>query len=261
MDNEIEVNTMHRLEWISVNQIEAFTVNAEKGKHIQITNRGTFGLSFCKSGKITYTHGGKTFVSTPDRAVILPRGETYELYNNLGGEFPVINFSCTEPFTDEFIVIPLDKTEEYFTDYEKIGRIGATKGNRLKMMSLFYGILARLLNESKAQNPHLAHATQYIIGHLNDPTLTNDKIAEEIGISEIYLRRLFRENYRTTPKQYIIEIRIKNAGQLLRENRLSVTEIALQCGFSSVYHFCRSFKQYSGLTPSEYRKRYQANGI
>lgn len=252
---------MNRLEWISVNHVEAFTVDAEKGKHIQITNRGAFGLSFCKSGKITYTHSGKKFISTPDRAIILPMGETYELYNNLGGEFPVINFTCIEKFTDEFIVIPLDKTEEYLADYEKIRRLEITKGNRLKMMSLFYGILERLLNESKTKNPHLSQATQYILSNLSDTKLSNNQIAQEIGISEVYLRRLFRESYKTTPKQYIIEIRNKRAMQLLRENRLSITEIAFQSGFTSVYHFCRSFKLYSGLTPSEYRKRYQANGI
>jgi AraC-like DNA-binding protein len=256
-----EVIQMQRLDSISVEDVETLTVEAEKGRHVEIRNRSTFGLSFCKSGKITYTHKGKKFLSTPDRAVFLPQGASYELYNDQGGEFPVLNFTCAEPFTDEFLVIPLTQTEEYFSDYEKMRYLEATRGSRLKRMSLFYGILARLVHESKSQNPHLAHATQFIFAHLADPKLSNDRIASAIDISEVYLRRLFRENYKTTPKQYIIETRLKKAEQFLQENRLSVTEIALQCGFSSVYHFCRSFKQFANLTPSEYRKRYRAQGI
>ena len=95
---------MYRLEWVTVKELESvYTVSATAGKHIQIENRSTFGLSFCKSGKITYTHGGKKFVSAPDRAVILPMGATYTLYNNLGGEFPLLNFTCMEPLTEEFL--------------------------------------------------------------------------------------------------------------------------------------------------------------
>lgn len=253
---------MHCLEWITVKELEAvFTVSATAGKHIQIENRGTYGLSFCKSGKITYTHRGKKFVSTPDRAVILPMGATYTLYNNSGGEFPLFNFTCMEPLTDEFIVIPLGQTEEYFSDYEKIRKLATMHGSRLKMMSLFYGVLERLFSESQNRNASLRRATQYIIGHLDDTTLSNSKIAAEAGVCESYLRRMFREAYKTTPKQYVIEARIQKAGQALRENRGPVTEISYQCGFSSVYHFCRAFKQYSGLTPSEYRNRYGLEGI
>lgn len=252
---------MYHLEWIAVKTLETLTVTAEKGKYLQIHNRPTFALSFCKSGKITYTHNGKQYISTPDRAVILPMGETYELYNNLGGEFPLINFTCTEQFTDEILTIPLKETDEYFRDYEKLRRLEAFNGSRLKMMGIFYGILDRLLDESTAKNPHLSHALQYIAANLDDPTLSNIKIAEEAGISEVYLRRLFLESCKTTPKQYIIEIRIKKAGQLLRENRLTIHDIAVLCGFSNVYHFCRAFKQYSGLTPSEYRSRYYIEGI
>ena len=179
----------------------------------------------------------------------------------LGGEFPLINFTCTEQFTDEILIIPLKETDEYFRDYEKLRRLETFNGSRLKMMGIFYGILDRLLDESTAKNPHLSYALQYIAANLGDPPLSNIKIAEETGISEVYLRRLFRESYKTTPKQYIIEIRIKKAGQLLHENRLTIHDIAMQCEFSSVYHFCRAFKQYSGLTPSEYRSSYYIEGI
>ena len=67
---------MYRLEWVTVKELESvYTVSATAGKHIQIENRSTFGLSFCKSGKITYTHGGKKFVSQIAITSWTPRGK------------------------------------------------------------------------------------------------------------------------------------------------------------------------------------------
>ena len=106
---------------IKVTEIsEVITVLAPTGRHMEITNRPFFGLSFCKEGKIIYTHNGKRFVSDKDCAIFLPSGATYELYNNSGGAFPLVNFKCAEPFTDEFIIIPLQNNSDYIKDFERL---------------------------------------------------------------------------------------------------------------------------------------------
>ena len=56
----------------------------------------------------------------------------------------------------------------------------------------------------------------------------------------------------TTPRQYLLNQRIQRATYLLINTTLSITDIAGECGFSNLYHFCRTFKQRTGLTPSEY---------
>lgn len=58
-----------------------------------------------------------------------------------------------------------------------------------------------------------------------------------------------------SPKQFIIELRMQKAKQLLSEGRLKIWAIAEACGFSGCYHFCKSFKQHVGITPNEYRKQ------
>lgn len=59
---------------IKVTEIsEVITVLAPTGRHMEITNRPFFGLSFCKEGKITYTHNGKRFVSDKDCAIFCRR--------------------------------------------------------------------------------------------------------------------------------------------------------------------------------------------
>ena len=129
---------MYRLEWVTVKELESvYTVSATAGKHIQIENRSTFGLSFCKSGKITYTHGGKNSCLLPDRAVILPMGATYTLYNNLGGGIPSAQFHLYGAAYGGIHRDPSQPDGGIFQRLRKIRRLATMHGSRLKMMSLF----------------------------------------------------------------------------------------------------------------------------
>ena len=254
---------MNQLDGITVSNIaEIITIRAPRGRRMKIANRGFFGLSFCTSGKITYSHGGKSFVSKPGVAVILPMHAAYELYNNEGGEFPLINFYCAgKGFTDEFICIPLGKDDVYIKDYERMKSLSFSESNRLAVLGVFYEILSRLSSEDKNSAGVLNPALEYIAENFCSQEISNTAIAEYANISEVYFRKLFREKYHTTPRQYILEMRVKKAKQLLAETRQSVADISVLCGFSGVYHFCRAFKQRVGLTPTEYRSVYEKTAI
>lgn len=245
---------MQELKQITVTGIRTVTVVEKAGRIYKCENRPTYALSFCKSGKITYNHCGRQYVSEPSNAVIIPMGACYELYQHTDGEFPLINFTCAERFTDEFMIIPLINPTGYFGEYEKIRRLELGHGGRLKMMSIFYETLSRLSDEQKTGNPHLCGIVRYISDNIGNSELSNTEIAENAGISEIYMRKLFSAAYGLSPKQYITELRMEKSRKLLEENQISVSAVATQCGFSSVYHFCRAFKHHSGLTPTEYRR-------
>lgn len=239
---------------ITVKEIaETVTIFAKSGKRIKIADRPFYGLSLCKEGKITYTHNGKKFVSLPDNAVFLPQNATYELYNNFQGEFPLVNFYCTEKPYDEITVIPLnEKREEIFALFEKM----YDNTSYYNKMSLFYSILDILLGNSEK-----SHILKFIEKNYTNPVLDNKMIAEEIGMSEGYFRKVFKERYGTTPKQYVLSKRILKAERKLTETNLSITEISDLCGFSSVYHFCRMFKKIKDITPAQYRKLMSEKGI
>ena len=85
--------------------------------------------------------------------------------------------------------------------------------------------------------------------------MTNEILAKECNISEIYLRKLFDKHLNTTPKQYILEIRLQKAKQMLSENTLKISAISKKCGFSSANNFWRFFKTKTGITPVEYAKQ------
>jgi AraC-like DNA-binding protein len=206
-------------------------------------------------GCIVYNHEGEITRSTKNTAVIIPMGQNYTLKNEEGGNFPIINFLCDKPFTQNFIEIKLKNPDIYLKEFEKLRAAWLSGNDKARLYSLFYGIISRLGAEKELIPSVLSRSISYIYENLNNPNLTNSHLAKREKISEIYFRKLFKEHYGTTPKQYIISVRIEEAKRLLDEGISSVSAISDACGFSSVYHFSRAFKQATGVSPSEYSKR------
>jgi AraC-like DNA-binding protein len=101
----------------------------------------------------------------------------------------------------------------------------------------------------------MLEAKRYIEDNFNLPELSISMIAEKIGISEVYLRKLFKAQFATSPAKYLISVRLKNAKKLMKYPFLSLEECAMQSGFSSLQYFCRLFKKETGISPGSYRKQ------
>lgn len=80
------------------------------------------------------------------------------------------------------------------------------------------------------------------------------ELAAIAGYSPQHFTRLFKQAFGRSPHQYVLERRIERAKSLLRDRGLSITSVALQCGFASQAHFNTAFKARTGLTPGAYRK-------
>jgi AraC-like DNA-binding protein len=95
---------------------------------------------------------------------------------------------------------------------------------------------------------------QYVVDHIGEGLVPED-LAMQAGLSLDYFTRLFRNTYGLPPRGYLKRERARLAGILLVETRLSVAEVARQCGTDNVSLFCRQFRDEAGCTPSEYRRR------
>ncbi|MBR2633955.1 MAG: helix-turn-helix transcriptional regulator [Clostridia bacterium] len=232
-------------------------VRSQKGRIFTMTRRQSFGISLCISGQITYRMNGSRYVSTPDCAVLLPQGGSYTLHDDENGLFPVINFLCEKPICSEILVLPLENPQGCLQDFKKLQNLFLFGEHRLQIFSVFYGMLQKIFPDNSPKNSRLLPVLQCIEANLSSPSLSNTTLSEKAGISEVYLRRIFREEYGTTPKQYILGIRIQKAKQMLSNTGLSVTAVSEACGFSSLFHFSRAFKEKTGLTPTEYLKENQ----
>lgn len=100
----------------------------------------------------------------------------------------------------------------------------------------------------------LRRVQAFIEAHLDAP-LTLETLAQEAGLSEYHFARMFKQDTGLAPHQYVMARRMERAKQLLSHSSLPLTEIALQCGFSSASHFSNRFRAQEGLPPSAWRGR------
>ena len=85
-----------------------------------------------------------------------------------------------------------------------------------------------------------------------------EQLSHEVALSPYYLIRLFRRTYQQTPHQYLRQLRIARAKELLSSSDLSITEICADVGFESLGSFSAVFRKLVGLSPSAYRRSSQA---
>lgn len=84
--------------------------------------------------------------------------------------------------------------------------------------------------------------------------ITLDDLASKFYINKYYLTRIFKEQYGSTITNYILELRITKAKQLLRFSEMPIEEVGNAIGISDANYFARIFRKIEGTTPHNYRK-------
>ncbi len=98
-------------------------------------------------------------------------------------------------------------------------------------------------------------AIQYIREHFTDKDISVDRVSEEFGISGSYFSKTFNENVGMTFPEYVTDMRMTYAHELLEERpELSIKKAAEMCGFNGVSYFSAQYKKKYGVSPSQRRK-------
>ena len=97
--------------------------------------------------------------------------------------------------------------------------------------------------------------------NLSNSSFNIESIVDEVGISRTQLHRKLKELTGFSAAKFVQNLRMQQAAELLKEGKANIAEIAYSVGFASQSHFATTFKQYYGLTPSEYLRQYnEENG-
>lgn len=104
---------------------------------------------------------------------------------------------------------------------------------------------------------HVREALGLLRARLAEP-LDLARLARDVGCAPHYLSRLVSQETGKTLSLHLRKFRIERARELLAGNRLSVTEVAFEVGYSSLSHFSKAFALEAGLTPSDFLKRQRA---
>ena len=93
-------------------------------------------------------------------------------------------------------------------------------------------------------------AREILLQHIGEP-LTIKELSRKVAINECYLKKGFKELFGTTIFDFYQSQRMEHARYLLYEKGLSVTEVSVMLGYSSISHFSTAFKKHTGLKPCE----------
>ena len=132
--------------------------------------------------------------------------------------------------------------------------------NRLRMKGKYSGAQD---TEGKIDAPEMKGNDEVLLdrimkeinAHIDDPDLNVERLSSEVGVSRAHLHRKMKDLIGMTPSDYIRNIRLKRACELLKRPDIEVTQVAYRIGFTSQPHFSSHFKRYTGFTPSEYREK------
>lgn len=108
---------------------------------------------------------------------------------------------------------------------------------------------------STEENPTIFLIKDYISKHYMQETLSVKDISAHVFLSASYVCTFFKSETGKTLNQYLTEYRMERAKQLLGDSRYKITDISSKVGYSDGNYFGKSFKKYSGFSPSEYRER------
>lgn len=229
---------------------------------INATGRQNDGFIFIIQGKCTYTF-------TDDRTFTAKEGDILYLSKNSKYQMDV---KC-----DKYEFVYFDF--EFDSDEERLSNIYPTK-NPSEVKNIFFRLKNNFDNKrglctymadaykiydivcktqslaylSPSTRIGLNDAVNYIMERISDSTLSIGDISAKLGISEVYLRKLFRAQFDCSPSHYITTLRLETACKMLLSGLFTIEETAIQSGFNTASYFTHVFKKEKGILPSQYKK-------
>ncbi len=126
-----------------------------------------------------------------------------------------------------------------------------------EMLDYMHNIIlasVELMKQTVNKDSIIKKVEEYVSVHLNEE-ISRDAIAEYVFLNAEYLSRLFHKEAGVSLKEYITNRKLVRAKELFLTTNLQVTEVAFRLGYTNLPHFSKIFKDNTGMTPNEYRKK------
>lgn len=179
-------------------------------------------------------------------------------FNHFPNENPVLDLGI---YKEEFMKKAWQLTNEFHNHdfhHELMG-----KGIIIEMLALILrsyssqktGITLPLIPEKEKKKQTLVNHTIYYLENHHQDNITLEILAEMLYISPTQLSKVFRYYTGKSPINYLIEIRLKHAYELLIHTNFTIKDISEKVGYRDQFHFSKLFKKHFGLPPSKVRKK------
>jgi len=123
----------------------------------------------------------------------------------------------------------------------------------LQMAALIQSRLQLQREQGGREESFVRQAKQHMAGTLEKPVNMQD-LSHSLGVSYPHFRRVFKTSTGIPPQQYLLNLRVNRAKQLMEEPGVKLSDVARRAGFTDPYYFSRVFKQKTGIPPSQWRR-------
>ena len=247
----VVISSVHLLSW--------------KSRNVVIPPKESYALSFRQRGSSSFLTDGYTVSATDGDIMYFPKGVGYKL--SAGEErLYAVNFEIVgedaAPLS-RILSFRVEQSERFAELFFRLYSVWSSReeGYYHRAVSIFHRIIAEMVREgterkSDSGYKRLKPALELVNSSYTSPELTVRSVAEHISVSEVYLRRLFARYTSMSPVEYINERRIAYAKELLESGFYGVCDVSSMCGYTDSKYFSTTFKRRTGVSPSEYKKRY-----
>jgi AraC-like DNA-binding protein len=231
-------------------------------------------IHYIHSGKGTYHVSGKKYtLNSGEGFLIFPNVATYyEADDTRPWHYSWIGFHGINALNyleqaglsvENPIISNQNKSciEDLFNQVNAVEKL--SEGKETRLLGLLYLILSNIIDNSIMSNTNkrsLNHTENYVRKAVEfleknySTNLTIEDVAHNIGLSRKYLSSLFALHLNITPQQFLINIRMKRACKLLKNNQLSVGDVSRSVGYEDPLLFSKMFSKYNKISPREFRK-------
>ena len=124
----------------------------------------------------------------------------------------------------------------------------------------FHHVLLEIKNEmdnfkNDKNSKYIQQINEYIESNYMFDTLSSAEIADKLGLAQSYVNRNYRKHACMSITNYIKQVRLEKAAQLMRESDYSIEKILERVGWTTKEYFYSTFKKAYGLTPGEFRAK------
>lgn len=224
---------------------------------------------FPVKGEAQIRSAGCTLRVVPGELAFLPEGVSYRAIWD-GAEieyrfFRIVSRQYDTQNVERFAMQKLALPDRAAAN-DTVGEIyrlfsGGDRIARVHAIGLYYEFYAQVLpllqkKEPEQYHPAVVRALSYLDSHFAED-FDMKTLAQEVFISESRLFHLFRKQLCVTPTQYRNEMRVIRASRALHLSDDPIETVAEQNGFHSTAYFRKTFKEITGLSPSEYRQSFR----
>ena len=154
---------------------------------------------------------------------------------------------------DDYLTKPFDPKELTI-------RVQNLIGQRKKLRALFSAEILLVPQQLAVTAPETAfinNVLEIIESNYQDSSFGVEAFTEAVGLSRMQLHRKLKSITGKSPGDFLRQFRLERAQQLLQLKGMQVSQVAYDVGFNNLSNFTKAFKDFSGITPSEYAARYE----